>query len=218
MSAETPFLILLGGDLRNTGRLVRQIRNARVIAADGGIRHARYLGLRPELWVGDFDSSPEALRSAWREIERLPYPAAKNLTDGELAVEEALRRGASRIVMAGALGGERSDHALLHLISASALHAGGVDILLTSGEEEAWPLAVGRQSFDLPPASLFSILNFTDIKGLTIEGARYPLDRFDLAFGSSRTLSNVVQGEVVITLEAGTAVLMARPFDLSGAT
>jgi len=217
MSAEEPFLILLGGDLRKTERLSRQIRGARIIAADGGMRHARYLGLKPELWVGDFDSSPDALRRDWHSIERMPCPAAKNLTDGELAVEEALRRGAGRIVMAGALAGERSDHALLHMVSACALHARGVDILLTSGEEEARPLAPGRQSFDLPPASLFSILNFTDVTGLTIEGARYPLDRFDLAFGSSRTLSNVVEGEVTITLQSGTALLLARPFDLSGA-
>jgi thiamine pyrophosphokinase len=216
MSAHNPFLILLGGDLQKTDRLLTQIEDTRVIAADGGMRHARDLGVQPELWVGDFDSSPAELLQNWPATQRQPYPVAKNLTDGELAIEEALRRGADRVVLAGALGGERSDHALLHMTSACALHERGLDIMLTSGEEEALPLGKRARTFDLPPSSLFSILNFTDLRGLTIEGARYPLDRFDLAFGSSRTLSNVAEGPVSITLQSGTALLLARPYDLTG--
>ncbi len=216
MTAVCPFLILLGGTLRKTDRLARQVRHARVIAADGGMRHAADLAVDPELWVGDFDSSPPELLRNWPTTERQPYPAEKNYTDGELALEEALKRGADRVILGGALGGARSDHALLHMTNACALHAGGLDIMLTSGEEEALPLSVGSQTFDLPPSSLFSILNFSDVRGLTIEGARYPLDGFDLAFGSSRTLSNVAEGPVTITLVSGTALVLARPYDLSG--
>ncbi len=216
MNAVNPFLILLGGRLRETERLMRQIAGARVIAADGGMRHAGALGLEPELWVGDFDSSPDELLRNWPDTERQPFPAEKNLTDGELAVEEALKRGADRIVMAGALAGERSDHALLHMTAACALNKRGIDVMLTSGDEEATPLVEGCQDFDLPPGSLFSILNFTEVKGLSIEGARYPLDRFHLAFGSSRTLSNVAEGPVTITVQSGTAIFLARPYDMTG--
>ena len=216
MSAVNPFLVLLGGTLRTTERLLRQIAGARVIAADGGMRHAGALNLEPELWVGDFDSSPDELLRSWPDTQRQPFPAEKNLTDGELAIEEALKRGADRVVMAGALGGERSDHALLHMTAACAMHKRGVDAMLTSGEEEATPLAEGSQGFDLPQGSLFSIIDFSDVRGLSIEGARYPLDRYDLAFGSSRTLSNVAQGPVTITLQSGTAIFLARPYDLTG--
>lgn len=216
MKRDRPFLILLGGELQITDRLVRQISHARVIAADGGMRHAADLAVEPELWVGDFDSSPEALMQRWPKIQRLPFPAEKNLTDGELAVDEALKRGADRIILAGALGGARSDHAVLHMTNACALHAGGLDIMLTSGEEEALPLSFGAQTVDLPAGSLFSILNFSDVSGLSIKGARYPLNGFDLAFGSSRTLSNVAEGPVTITLQSGNALLLARPYDLSG--
>ena len=110
MIRQNTFLILLGGNLDKTERLEQQIAGARVIAADGGMRHAQMLSVEPELWVGDFDSSPEQLIEAWPETRRKPYPVAKNLTDGEIAVEEALALGAERIIMAGALGGERSDH------------------------------------------------------------------------------------------------------------
>ena len=56
------FVILLGGDLVVTERLRQQIAGARILAADGGIRHAAALGVDPELWLGDFDSTPEILR------------------------------------------------------------------------------------------------------------------------------------------------------------
>ena len=216
MTSKTTFLILLGGNLEKTARLRTQIAGARVIAADGGMFHAHDLSLAPELWVGDFDSSPDHLQDRWSATPRKPFPATKNLTDGEIAVEEALGLGAERIILAGALGGERSDHAFFHMTLACALRERGTETLLTSGFEEGWPLGPVPQTIDLPPSSMFSILNFDAVSGLTIDGARYPLSEFDLAFGSSRTISNVAEGPVTVSVGSGTAILVARPFDLSG--
>jgi thiamine pyrophosphokinase len=210
------FLILLGGNLTVTDRLKAQITGARVIAADGGMRHATGLGVTPELWVGDFDSAPQELIGEWADVERQTFPSSKALTDGELAVEAALARGATKLVLAGALGGERSDHAMAHMVLVTAMKQAGHTIMLTSGDEEAWPIAHGTQEIDLPPGSLFSVLGFSALTGLTIANARYPLADFDLAFGSSRTISNVAEGRIGISLEGGSAILLARPYDLTG--
>ncbi|THF50209.1 thiamine diphosphokinase [Allorhizobium terrae] len=215
---ETTFTILLGGTLHPTDRLKRAVMHSRAIAADGGMRHAAPLGLTPELWVGDFDSSGDVAVDAFPDIERMPYPAQKNLTDGEIAIEQARARGATRLVLAGALGGERSDHALMHLLLSVALAGEGLDVHLSSGTEEAWPLLPGRVlTLDLPKGSLFSILGFSALKGLSILGARYPLKDFSLAFGSSRTISNVAEGPVTLSLDSGDAVVLARPYDMTGA-
>ncbi|CAN7198036.1 thiamine diphosphokinase [Pararhizobium sp. LjRoot235] len=211
------FVILMGGALMPTERLAGHVKGARVIAADGGMRHAKALGLTPELWVGDFDSTTQALIDDWPDIVREPYPAAKNETDGEIATAEALARGAKRLVFAGALGGERSDHAFMHLLYAAKLAKDGLDVFLTSGEEEAYPLLPGRRDIDLPKGSLFSILGLDTLSGLSIEGARFPLKDFHLPFGSSRTISNVAEGTVRFTLSSGRAIVLARPYDLSGA-
>ncbi len=217
MNASCPFLVLLGGELIVTDRLRRRVGGWRAVAADGGMRHAAGLAAVPELWVGDFDSSPPELEAEWPGVARLPYPQGKNETDGELAVGEALKRGADEIVLAGALGGPRSDHALFHLLHACRLRASGIPVLVTSGEEEATPLVSGRQTFDLPKGALFSIVGFSKLTGITLEGARYDLNDYTLPFGSSRTISNVAEGPVAVTFGSGVAVFIARPYDLSGA-
>ncbi len=214
---QSTFTILLGGALRLTDRLERAVAGSRFIAADGGMRHAAALRVRPELWVGDFDSTDGALLELFPDVPRQPYPVAKNETDGEIATAEAIARGATRLIFVGALGGERSDHALQHLFHAVSLAEQGLDVLLTSGDEEAVPLLAGSLSLDLPKGSLFSIVGVSALEGLDIRGARYPLDRFSLPFGSSRTVSNVAEGPVDIHLRRGQAIMLARPYDLSGA-
>ncbi|MGF9565820.1 thiamine diphosphokinase [Neorhizobium sp. JUb45] len=214
---STTFTILLGGPLTVTERLTQALAGSRSIAADSGMRHAAALGLQPELWVGDFDSSDAGLQQQWPDVERQSYPPAKNETDGEIATGEAIARGAKRLILAGALGGERSDHALQHLLHAVRLAEEGFDILLTSGEEEAVPLLPGTITLDLPGNSLFSVLGFSDLEGLDIRNVRYPVTDFSLPFGSSRTVSNVAEGTVEFSLQRGRAIVLARPYDLTGA-
>ncbi|WP_171899814.1 MULTISPECIES: thiamine diphosphokinase [unclassified Rhizobium] len=214
--SQSTFTILLGGELSLTERLRHAVAGTRFIAADGGMRHAAALGVTPELWVGDFDSTPDDLEGAFPHVPKQPYPAAKAATDGEIAVSEAIARGGRRLILAGALGGERSDHALQHLLSAVSLAEEGFDVLLTSGKEEAVPLLVDAVELDLPKNSLFSVLGFSALTGLSIENARYPLADFHLPFGSSRTISNVAEGKVCFSLRSGRAIVLARPYDLSG--
>lgn len=215
--SSAPFTILLGGNITVTDRLQKAVAGTRAIAADSGMRHAAPLGLTPELWVGDFDSSDANLMSQWQNTPQQPFPAAKGVTDGEIAVSEALSRGAKRLVLVGAMAGERSDHALFHLLYAVSLAERGFDVVLTSGTEEAYPLLAGDLSIDLPAGSLFSIAGFTALEGLDIDNARYPLEDFALAFGSSRTISNVAEGALRLRLESGKAIVLARPYDLTGA-
>lgn len=215
---STSFTLLLGGNLAVTDRLRALTEGSRVIAADSGMRHAVSLGVMPELWVGDFDSSDTALIDRFPSVERRSYPAAKAVTDGEIAVAEAIARGAARLIFVGALGGERSDHALQHYLNALGLVEDGFEVVLTSGEEEAYPFAEESElALELPKGALFSVLGFTTLEGLTIRNARYPLQDFNLPFGSSRTISNIAEGPISVSLTRGRAMLLARPYDLSGA-
>lgn len=206
------FTILLGGDLVRTPRLAAQAAGTRVIAADSGIRHADTLGLVPELWVGDFDSVSEAMAATYPETPREVFPVNKDKTDGELAVEIALARGATSLLLGGAFGGPRADHAHLHLSLALRLAEAGIKVTLTSGLQEGRALLPGWSRFDYHPGTLFSILAFGDLTGLSVTGARWPLDRVTVPFGSSLTISNEVTQELAIELGSGRALVLAHPY------
>ena len=203
------FAILLGGAVTRTPELEAEIAGARVIAADSGIRHAGLLGVVPELWLSDFDSVSNTLLQANPEVPREVFPTDKDKTDGELAVDAALQRGAASLALVGAFGGSRQDHVLLHLTQAIRLAEQGIPTVLTSGDQVGQALSCGRtHAFDYPDGTLFSILPFSDLAGLTVAGAKWPLNAVEVPFGSSLTMSNVVEGQLTITLKQGRALLL----------
>ncbi|MBR2689876.1 MAG: thiamine diphosphokinase [Aquamicrobium sp.] len=209
------FTLLLGGEVIQTPRLEAQVAGTRVIAADSGIRHADLLGLTPELWVGDFDSAPADLPPHLAQVPQERFPAEKDSTDGELAVSIALDLGARKLNLVGAFGGARADHAFLHLALALSLAEQGTDVLLTSGAQEGIPLLPGKTAtFDYAEGTLFSVLGFSKLTGLTIKGAKWPLNAVEMPFGSSLTISNAVQGKLEIALGSGRALLLAHPYPL----
>jgi len=204
------FAILLAGRVAATPALSEALRGARVIAADDGIRHARELSLSPELWVGDFDSAPKEPPIALAGLNRAPFPADKDQTDGELAIEAAIARGAKRITLVGALGGPRSDHAFAHLVLMLRYFHAGIEIELNDGIEVAFPLSPETRRFEIEPGTQFSILKFGAIEGLTIEGAKWPLANIDLPFSSILTQSNEALGTISVRVGKGDAVLLAQ--------
>ncbi|QND50947.1 thiamine diphosphokinase [Phyllobacterium sp. 628] len=205
------FVLLLGGTVHVTERLRHLVAGARVLAADGGMAHAEPLGLEPELWLGDFDSTSPELAERYAHVPRSVFPAAKDMTDGELALNEAYRLGATEVILCGAFGGERTDHTLLHLTMATRYAAEGKKLILSSGTEEAHPLVEGTYAFDFADGTVFSIIAFTTLRGLFIHGARWPLENMELSFGSSLTVSNAVCGNLHVSLRSGNAILIAAP-------
>lgn len=206
----TRFSILLDGTLDPTDRLRGQVAGSRVIAADGGIRHASVLGLDVELWVGDFDSTDSDLAARHPHVERQIHPAAKDKTDGEIAIDEALKRGARDITLVGGLGGQ-SDHALANIMLCLGLARDGIRVVLSSGGEEAYPLLPGVRALDLPVASRMSIVALSDLVGLSLSGVEWPLNDRTVKLSSSLTLSNVVVGPLEIALGQGYGVVVTYP-------
>ena len=71
------------------------------VFCDGGLRHLDALGVKPDLIVGDFDSSarPET------DTETIVLPREKDDTDSVYAVKEAVRRGYTDFLLVGVTGG-----------------------------------------------------------------------------------------------------------------
>ncbi len=204
------FAILLGGSVTPTDRLRKQLQGSRVIAADGGIMHCQPLGLTPELWVGDFDSATAEHLQNYVDVPRKTFPAEKDATDGELAIAEAMRRGAMELILVGGFGGQ-FDHTLAHAGFILGLARRSMSAFMTSGHEEAHALFEDLEFDDLPPGTRLSIIPLSDLKALTVVGVKWPLNRRDVPLGSALTLSNIVTGQVDIELRAGSALVVFYP-------
>src|SRR5690554_5704125 len=120
-SVHKPSLILLGGDLYDFP--IHREEWEWIVAADRGAAHALKQDVAPDYVVGDFDplsaTHYERVLSLGLPITRLP--TAKDLTDGEAAVDWALEKGARLLVLAGGLGG-RIDHTLGNLFLLQRIH------------------------------------------------------------------------------------------------
>ena len=196
-----------------------------VIAADGGARHAAGLGVAIDLWVGDGDSLGEAglasLRAAGVPIERARPD--KDETDTELAVRGALARGAQGLVIVGALGGPRTDHALANVgLLALADLAGRPTVILEAQARmtllRAPDVTAGDARLVLAgrPGDIVSLLPYGgDVVGVATDGLAFPLADEALALGSTRGVSNVVQRSgASVTLRRGLLLVIETPATL----
>jgi thiamine pyrophosphokinase len=198
-------LLLAGGELRITPRVLELARAANlVIAADGGARHAASLGIEIDAWVGDFDSSDDLQLDA----PRIAFDRDKDATDLELALREAKARGATEAVIIGAFGG-RFDHALGIALMAARETKQGFPIRLESGFETGWVL-MDKLKLDLEPSQTFSVLALKPCVGLSVSGAKWNLESVALEVGSSLGISNEARGAVNLSLESGCALVLAQ--------
>jgi thiamine pyrophosphokinase len=194
-----------------------------LLAADGGAAFLARAGLRPQAVVGDFDSLDgevaEELEAAG--VELLRYPAHKDVTDGELVVEEALRRGAGEVLLAGGTGA--LDHTLGHLAILRRLEARGIAARLVAPELSATVLtAPADVTLAAPAGARVSLAPAGADATVTLAGLEYPLDRGVLPADACLGLGNHVAspGGARIVVHAGSVVALvewaAEPFAGTG--
>ncbi len=104
-----------------------------MIAADGGLDHARAAGLDPDVLVGDLDSI-SALGLAWasEHAEVVRHPVDKAATDTELAIAHAATFAPGRLLLVAGQG-DRLDHAVAALGALGAPALAGIASLKRGG-------------------------------------------------------------------------------------
>lgn len=207
-------LVVTQGPARRSRALRRLAAQADLIlAADGGARLMRAAGLLPYLIIGDFDSL-DAATSRWAARRRIPrrrFPVAKDATDAELALREALRRGAREVWIFGAMTG-RMDQAVANLLLLVSARSRRVRACLTDGRAYAW-LASGTARIEGRPGDLVSLLPLTPhVRGIVTTGLRYPLRGGMLRRGSTRGISNeITNSPASVRVDAGDLLVIHTP-------
>ena len=173
-----------------------------VIAVDGGFASLEAAGCVPDLALGDFDS----LGFVPEGVPVKLFPAEKDASDMELALEEALTCGAGTVEVYGALGG-RLDHTLANLSLLASFAERGLDVVAV-GERERIALLVGPGELLIEAADegIVSDISLTDAStGVVEEGLKYELDGATLTNRTSWGLSNELVGTAArISVESGT--------------
>ncbi len=207
-----PALVIAGGDAIDPAVLSDLPSPAWVVAADSGLDRAGALGIRPDLVIGDMDSvDPATLAAVERSsvpVER--YPADKDATDLELALERVISRGLAQAIVIGGHGG-RLDHLLGNALLFAADRFAAVRIEWRIGTTRILvvrPNHPGRiEGEDGDTVSILSVGG--DAVGVTTSGMRWPLGGAPLPTGSTRGISNLLTGrEGTVTVDGGVLLVI----------
>jgi thiamine pyrophosphokinase len=200
LTAATRAIIFANGELNRpeSARLALQPGDV-LIAADGGARLCRQLGLTPSILIGDFDSLDDAdlayYQSSGTEIIR--HSMRKDYTDLELALRHAYSLGIKEALVFAALG-KRWDQTLANLLLPASADLAGMTIRLADGFQEIMPLrGPGQLVLQGQPGDTVSLIPLGgDAYGVSTDQLEYPLFGETLYFGATRGLSNVLLGEI----------------------
>lgn len=196
--------IFAGGEL---GNIQKPTDNGFIICADSGYEHAKALGIKPNIIVGDFDSYSGKLPDDCEIYRSVPE---KDDTDTLLAVKIAIERGYDRIYLYGAMGGSRFDHAFANIQTMLYAREHGAELILLGNERISlqgkgicrYPKSDGDAYF-----SVFAITESVRIKSMS--GVKYTLENYEMKPSFPIGVSNeITDNEAVLEIESGTAVII----------
>ncbi len=180
-------LLVLAGNPPPPELLRREAAGADlVVCADHGAAHCAAAGVAIDLVVGDLDSLDAALANDLRRqgVAFAVSPAQKDETDGQLALDTAIERGATALAVLGGTGG-RIDHLLgnLQLILRAARR--GVEATILDGTSTVRAVtgavtiagAPGRTVSLLPAGDGVAVRYLSGLQYGTVEPLPIPMDR-----------------------------------------
>ena len=221
-------LYFLKKNIEKAGR-----ENIRLIAADRGLEFFLDYLILPDVVIGDFDSlSEDGKNFLEMQSEDIPYGGMlewklqkgegkvvevvrlrpeKDDSDTQSAMNYAIQNGAKEIVILGVTG-NRVDHLMANFGLLILAQKQGAEVALADRYNYMKLISSGTI---LKKAEQFGkYVSFfplgEDVTGLTLEGFKYPLDKYHLTTADSGlTASNEISEEYAkVTYESGTLLMI----------
>lgn len=177
-----------------------------IIGVDGGALALVNQGIIPDVAIGDFDSIENSdfqmIQQVCSTVVKLP--CEKNETDTEVAIEYAISKGVTDIYIYGAVGG-RIDHTLANIRLLVHFSQSPANIYITDESNSLRLLSKGEYTFSKMPYQYVSFFAIeTNVTGLTLQGLKYPLTKYELTQGDIRCISNeVLADEFQVSFDSG---------------
>lgn len=183
-------------------------KSSYIICADSGYVRAVNAGIKPNLIIGDFDSSNKPSI----DIDTVVLPCEKAYCDTFECVQYAVKNGYTDIEIFFALG-SRFDHSFANVLNLKYCYDNGVKCTIID-EKNRLTLISTKYTFSkcYENFSLFAL--FGECKGVKISGAYYNqsfygLDSMDIAPSDQFAVSNyIVDDDCTITIEDGILLLV----------
>lgn len=221
-------LYFLKKNIEKAGR-----ENIRLIAADRGLEFFLDYLILPDVVIGDFDSlSEDGKNFLEMQNEDIPYGGMlewklqkgegkvvevvrlrpeKDDSDTQSAMNYAIQNGAKEIVILGVTG-NRVDHLMANFGLLILAQKQGAEVALADRYNYMKLIPSGTilkkaEQFG-KYVSFFPLRG--DVTGLTLEGFKYPLDKYHLTTADSGlTVSNEISEEYAkVTYESGTLLMI----------
>lgn len=204
-------LILTGGDLDRVfaHSYIQTQKFDKIIAADKGLLYAEQLGICPDFILGDFDSCPKETRKRFEKENIMILPREKDDTDTGIAMEQAVRMGASKVTVLGSTG-TRLDHVLGNMGQLVYALKHGVDAFIVDSHNRIRavdrPLTINKKE---QFGNYISLIPVGTVTGVTLHGFYYPLNDDTLLFHETWGISNELAEDTgKIEMKTGTLLVI----------
>lgn len=159
--------------------------NCFIICADSGYLKCQKLGIKPDLIIGDFDSSPVAEV----DCEIITLQVRKNDSDTFHCVKVAVDRGYNDITILGGIG-SRIDHTYSNILSLNYCLDKNIEARLINSKNKIFitekPVTFKKDNYEY--FSMFAL--FGNVENLSITGAQYDISNYTLEPNDQLTQSN----------------------------
>lgn len=173
-----------------------------IVCADGGLAHAKRMGVVPNLTVGDFDSYEGEVEG---EVRR--FNPEKDYTDTDIAVKAAMEKGFDEFVLLGATG-TRLDHTLSNIGLLEFLAKNGKRGYVIN-ENNIITVILKSSVIERKDGWHLSLIPIGGVKGVTLKNLKYPLENYDLKFSESLAVSNeFTDKDAVVELKEGSLIVI----------
>ena len=196
--------VFFNGQLEGSKEFYTKLINEKkgdIYCADGGANHLEALGIFPlEIW-GDLDSVTKEIIEKYRNnnVRIKKFPKDKDYTDGELILQHISKLNYDEIIIIGGLGG-RIDHLLTNLNLIFKFK----NLKFVTEKERIFSIEKKAELTGLRGKTISFVPFSEKVEGLTLEGFKYPLNKYILHQGDSICMSNIAVDDICkVTFDTG---------------
>jgi len=183
-----------------------------IVGVDGGLAFLNEHGLKADIWITDFDSAPRQHNGFSPNAEVYVFPAHKDQTDSELAVDICLKKGLPDLTVFGWRdNGAELDHMLgnLMLIRKYTKRTQPPRIHFVEQDMEVFTVRNNSLRLNGYKDHGLSVLPVSNRIRVTLTGTAYRANDLSVREGETISLRNRITAQRAVVIVQGTALVIA---------